>query len=91
MLKKKLKQPAQQPAQQLPDPATAPVIDILIRYDGRTGRVDVTIIGGDLEFTAAYRLLDAARAVVQQQEREALLQQPAQPVAAGAGVGTAEG
>jgi len=70
MLKKKIKQPETQQ----PDPATAPVIDLVIRYDGRTGQVGLTVIGGSTDYESAYRLLDAARVVVQRQEREALLE-----------------
>ena len=93
MLKKKLSKPAQQQpaAPQLPDPATAPVIDLVIRYDGRTGQVGLTVIGGQVDFSGAYQLLDAARALVQKQEREALLGQAATPSVAVAGVGQAEG
>lgn len=70
MLKKKIKPTESQPAPVAP---VDPVIDLVIRYDGRTGQVGLTVIGGSIDFEAAYRLLDAARVVVQQQEREALL------------------
>ena len=80
MLKKKNSQPAQQPAAQRPDPATAPVIDILIRFDARNGELGVTVIGGQIDFAVAYQLLDAARVHVQRQEREALRQQTMQGV-----------
>ena len=81
MLKRKMSKPTQQPAApQRPDPATAPVIDILIRFDARNGALGVTVIGGQLDFAGAYQLLDAARVHIQREEREALLQQTMQGV-----------
>jgi len=65
MLKKRIEKPT------VKEDRPTPVIDLVIRYDGRTGQVGLTVIGGSMDFEAAYRLLEAARAVVQQWDRSA--------------------
>ena len=63
MLKRKMSKPTQQPAApQRPDPATAPVIDILIRFDARNGALGVTVIGTVGSDEKAARASAAARA-----------------------------
>jgi hypothetical protein len=68
-LKRKAKNGSQNALQQLQQ---APVIDLIIRYDGRTGQVALMAIGGNLEFTGAYQLLDMARRVIRTQELAAV-------------------
>jgi hypothetical protein len=60
--------------------ANAPVIDLVIRYDGRTDQLAVTTIGGDIPLPAAYSLLDKAREMLHNKELEAVAQKekPAQ-------------
>ncbi len=50
----------------------APVVDLVIRYDGRTNQIAITTIGGDIPIQAAYTLLDKAREILHQREIEAL-------------------
>ena len=54
------------------------VIDIIIRLDERTDSVNVAILGGSPVFGEIYKLLDRARLVVQDQERNALIEQLSQ-------------
>ena len=46
----------------------APVIDLIIRYDGRTNQVAVMAIGGQLTPEGAYQLLEMARGVIRTME-----------------------
>jgi hypothetical protein len=39
----------------------APVVDLIIRYDGRADRCDVVVLGGNLHVEMAYKLLERAR------------------------------
>lgn len=56
---------AQKAAQQL---AAAPVVDLVIRVDGRTGEVGVHFIGGSMDVPTFNKVLDAAREWGRQQE-----------------------
>lgn len=71
MLKKKAEKQAGPAPAQL---AAAPVIDLIIRYDGRSGAVAVGALGGELTYADIYSLLDAARQVMQKQEHYELQQ-----------------
>lgn len=64
---------------------TAPVIDVVIRVDGRVDQVTgVTVIGGNLTPEVMYRVLDQVRGQVRQAELRAAannsIQRDAQPV-----------
>ncbi len=57
---------------------TAPVIDVVIRVDGRVDQVTgVTVIGGNLTPAVMYRVLDQVRDQVRQAELRAAAQGPA--------------
>jgi len=51
--------------------AGAPVVDIVIRADGRNGNIGITLIGPDLGIQDVYKILDAAREILHQQELKA--------------------
>ena len=54
---------------------TAPVIDVVIRVDGRVDQVTgVTVIGGNLPPEVLYRVLDQVRDQVRQAELQAAAQ-----------------
>lgn len=55
----------------------APVVDLVIRFDGRTQKVDFTVLGGQIPPTLAYRLLDACRDLIRQEELRMVAGQPA--------------
>jgi hypothetical protein len=48
--------------------ASAPVIDLVIRHDTRTGQTFPVLIGGNIDYSSAYAILDQARAVLHEQE-----------------------
>lgn len=54
-----------------------PVIDMVIRYDGMADQVNVSILGGNLSFEVAHRILDLARKNLQQEEVKASIDQQA--------------
>ncbi len=48
-----------------------PTIDVIIRYDHLADRVQVVIVGGNVEFDAVHHILDLARKDVQCDEVQA--------------------
>jgi len=54
--------------------ANAPVVEILIRLDGRTGEVDCASWGNKITYEGVYAMLDEARKIIQEQEIKARLQ-----------------
>ncbi len=50
----------------------APVIDLIIRYDGRTNQVAMIAIGGSIDPPGVYHLLEMARGVIRTMELEAI-------------------
>lgn len=82
MFKSKAEKKAAKQAGPTPEQlAAAPVIDLIIRYDGRSGVVSVGALGGELTYADIYSLLEAARQMMQKQEHFEL-QQAAKPAAA---------
>lgn len=66
---------------------TAPIIDVVIRVDGRVDQVTgVTVIGGNLTPAVMYRVLDQVRDQVRQAELRAAAQGPAGAVQNGVAV-----
>lgn len=63
------KTPSQDELQRL---QSAPVVDLIIRYDGRTKQIGVLSIGGQLTTEVAYQLLEMARGYIRAQELAAL-------------------
>jgi hypothetical protein len=59
--------------------ANAPVWDLLIRLDGRTGQISFGSMGGKLELAMIYKMLDGARDLLHQQELQAVAQKPEEP------------
>ncbi len=57
----------------------APVVDLVIRFDGRTNQIAITTIGGDVPLPVAYSLLDKAREMLHQREIEALAKKEQTP------------
>ena len=51
--------------------ATAPVIDVVVRYDPRGDMVGLTVIGGDLQAGDIQKILSAAKEMLHQKELEA--------------------
>ena len=49
-----------------------PVVDLVIRYDGRTGQMNVSVIGPDVQIDNLYRILDGARGMLRERELEAV-------------------
>jgi len=49
-----------------------PVIDLVIRYDGRTGQMNISVIGPDVQIDNLYRILDGARGMLRERELEAM-------------------
>lgn len=58
--------------------ANAPVIDIMIRFDGRTGGLDVAVVGGKLDLEQFNRIVDAVKEQLRKQELEAVIGQARQ-------------
>ena len=54
--------------------ANAPVVDLLIRLDGRTGQISVGTMGGKLELATIYKMMDGARELLHEQELQAVTQ-----------------
>jgi len=52
--------------------ANAPVIDLIIRYDGRTDKIVISSIGGQVPLPVIYKLLDMARDTLHNEELKAL-------------------
>ena len=70
--------------------AKTPVVDIVVRYDGRSEQVGLTIIGIEQVTTEAiYKILDMAREQVRQNELQQAAQQ-AQHAAQAPGTGGPE-
>jgi len=62
----------------------APVLDLIIRFDGRTNQVGISIVGPDFQLRTLYAMLDAARDMLKKQEYEALEEkQPNAPMPEG--------
>jgi hypothetical protein len=55
--------------------AQAPVVDLIIRFDGRTGQLAIKTIGPDMPVAAVYKLLDSAREVLHNVEVNSLKEQ----------------
>jgi hypothetical protein len=68
------KNPKEQAArvQTLIQAAQAPVVDLIIRFDGRTGQIAIKTIGPDIPAAAVYKLLDAARDALRDAELRSL-------------------
>ena len=49
-----------------------PVIDLVIRYDGRTGQMNISVIGPDVQIDNLYKILDSARGMLRERELEAM-------------------
>ena len=49
-----------------------PVVDLVIRYDGRTGQMNVSVIGPDVQIENLYKILDGARGLLREREIEAM-------------------
>jgi len=54
----------------------APVVELVIRLDGRTNQVSFNVIGGQLPPEAAYAMLDGCRELIRRQELEAVQSRP---------------
>lgn len=65
--------------QQLVQAAQAPVLDLVIRHDARSGQTAVTVIGGNLTFQDCYFILGEAEKQLRARELEEAKR--AQPVA----------
>lgn len=50
--------------------ATAPVIDLIIRYDPRGDMIGITVIGGDLPAGDIFKILNAAEEMIRRKELE---------------------
>jgi hypothetical protein len=68
--------------QTLLNAAVAPVVDLIIRVDARSGNLSLYTLG-DPQITteAMHQILDGAKAFLREQELSALQQQAAQPTA----------
>ncbi len=77
LLGTKNKQEQEQKVQKLLRALNMPVIDMMIRYDGIADQVNVTILGGNVSFEVAHRILDLARKEIQQDEIKASIDQQA--------------
>lgn len=55
----------------------APVVDLVIRFDSRTGSMSLSVIGGKLEMATVYKILDAARDKLREEEIKVLSQKSA--------------
>lgn len=54
----------------------APVVDVIIRVDGRADQVTaINVVGGQMSPDVFYRVLDQARDMMRRQELQALAQQ----------------
>ena len=51
--------------------ATAPVIDLIVRYDPRGDMVGITVIGGELQADDIHKILNAATEMLHKKELEA--------------------
>ncbi len=72
LLGSKIREEQAQRVQELIGAAKAPVIDLVIRYDGRTSQVTLAAIGGRLAPDVVYFLLEQARAKIRAEEMAAL-------------------
>ncbi len=52
-----------------------PVVDLIVRFDARTGKTGMTVIGDDASIDTLYKMLDAARDELRRIELAALKQQ----------------
>jgi hypothetical protein len=59
--------------------ANAPVLDLIVRFDGRTGQISIGTMGGQIPIAAIYKMLDGARELLHQQELQAVAQKPEEP------------
>jgi hypothetical protein len=59
--------------------ANAPVWDLIVRLDARTGQITLGTMGGRLELATIYKMLDGARDLLHQQELQAAAQKPEEP------------
>lgn len=50
----------------------APVVDLIVRYDGRTDQLNISLVGPDISIENLYRILDGARDMLKQREFEAM-------------------
>ena len=63
--------------------ASAPVIDVIVRFDGRVKSVvDVLVVGGSADFQSVYKILEQARQVLLAKEQAQVAQAKAQDEAA---------
>jgi len=51
--------------------ATAPVVDLIVRYDPRGDVIGITVIGGELQAADIQKILTAAKDMLHQKELEA--------------------
>jgi hypothetical protein len=58
--------------QTLMNMASAPVIDLIVRADMRTGSISLHLVGPDLPAVDIHRILDAAKEYLRKQELEAM-------------------
>ena len=50
----------------------APVVDLVLRYDGRTDQLNISLIGPSVSIDSLYKILDGARDMLKQQEFEGM-------------------
>jgi len=77
LLGTKNKKEQEQKVQNLLRAVQMPVIDMVIRYDGVADQVNVMILGGNVAFEVAHRILDLARKEIQRDEVKASIDQQA--------------
>lgn len=54
--------------------ASAPVVELVVRLDGRTNQVSFSVWGGQLPPAVAYQMLDACRDLIRRDELAAVIQ-----------------
>ena len=59
-------------AQSLIGQINAPVVDLIIRFDGRTNQLNISLIGPDLKIEDLYKILDGARDMLRERELQAI-------------------
>ena len=50
----------------------APVVDLVLRYDGRMDQLNISLVGPDISIENLYKILDVARDMLKRREFEAM-------------------